>query len=206
MKNPNSKFYNLLALVVIMLTSCAIYSQNISHITTQNLVPNPSFEETKSSVKKINHAMRNFGLIAGWQSLVNSPDAHHPRINDIKFMHPAPKFLKQFGKQEPRTGDSKIGMYIAGDTFKEGVVAKLKRKLVPGKYYYFQMYASLGEGVSKGCTSSIGAYFSTRKPRITLTSKIELDVKAAGLICNTKGWSKICGKEKMKSIKRFKKS
>ena len=179
------------------------YSQNLTHTTNQNLILNPSFEQVKPSVTKLHHEMRNFGIIDGWRSLINSPDAFHPEMSKVKFIHKAPRFFNQFGQQTPRTGIAKVGMYIAGGQSKEGIITKLKQRLIPGKYYYFQMYASLAEGVSRACTSSIGAYFSARNPVITPTSKLKLHIASSEDICDTNEWTKICGVYKAKGTESY---
>ena len=130
-----------------------------SHLSAQNLIPNPSFEETNAAVRKLKHEMRNFGIMSDWKALTNSPDAHHPVVSDVKFDHRAPNFLNQFGEQLPRTGEGKIGMYVAGNSSKETIIARLLQPLKANTYYYFHMYVSLGEGLSNSCTSSIGFLF-----------------------------------------------
>ncbi|GAA3514646.1 hypothetical protein GCM10022393_30760 [Aquimarina addita] len=169
----------------------------------QNLIPNPSFEKTNPAVKKLIHEMRNFGVVSDWKALTNSPDAHHPFVNEVNFDHKAPNFLKQFGPQEPRTGEGQVGIYIAGNNTKESFTAKLNSPLKAGKYYYFHMYVSLSEGLSNSCTSSIGSYFTARVPRITETSKYNLHIESSKLICDTKGWTKVCGIYKAKGTEKY---
>lgn len=203
MNSPKFKVCFLVVTFFLISSTQKNYSQNLAHTTNKNLISNPSFEKTNAAVKKLNHAMRNFGVMSDWKKLINSPDVHHPAVSEVKFMHNVPNFLKQFGAQEPRTGEGKVGMYITGGQFKEGIISNLKTKLTPGKYYYFQMYASLGEGVSRGCTSSIGAYFSARIPKITPTSKLKLHIESAKNVCDTQVWSKICGVYKAKGTEKY---
>jgi len=168
------------------------------------LIPNPSFEETNAAVKKLKHEMRNFGVLADWKTLTNSPDAHHPVVQEVKFDHKAPNFLKQFGSQEPRTGDGKVGLYITSNNTKESIVTKLETPLKAGKYYYFHMYVSLGEGaVTNSCTSSIGSYFTARVPRITETSTYKLHIESSEMICDTNEWTKVCGVYKAKGTEKY---
>ncbi|MHA7058222.1 OmpA family protein [Aquimarina sp. M1] len=174
------------------------------HIYAQNLIPNPSFENTNAAVKKLKHEMRNFGVIADWKSLTNTPDAHHPAVSEVSFAHKAPGFLNQFGPQEPRTGASKVGLYITSNNTKESIVAKLVSPLKAGKYYYFHMYVSLGEGrVSNSCTSSIGSYFTARVPRITETSTYKLHIESSEMICDTKQWTKVCGVYRARGTEKY---
>ncbi|WP_378177109.1 OmpA family protein [Aquimarina sp. SS2-1] len=176
----------------------------INKSQAQNLIPNPSFENTNAAVKKLKHEMRNFGVLSDWKSLTNSPDAHHPAVSEVNFAHKAPGFLKQFGPQEPRTGEGKIGLYVTGNNTKESVVAKLVSPLKAGKYYYFHMYVSLGEGlVSNSCTSSIGSYFTARVPKITETSKYKLHIESSEMICDTKEWTKVCGVYRAKGTEKY---
>ncbi len=202
MRVPNSRFCLLVILFSVAFTQIG-RSQNFEHSITQNLIPNPSFENINTSVKRIEMEMQNFGIMRDWKASTNSPDAYHPGLSNVKFVHRSPNFLKQFGKQDPRTGEGKVGMYIAGGLYKEGVTAKLKKPLSPGKYYYFHMYVSLGEGISNSCTSSIGSYFTARVPKITATSKIKLHIESSKMVCNTKGWTKVCGVYKAKGTEKY---
>lgn len=186
---------------LILIITCLILIQYNSK--AQNLIPNPSFEKTNPAVKKLIHEMRNFGVMSDWKALTNSPDAHHPFVSEVNFSHKAPNFLKQFGPQEPRTGEGKVGLYIAGNASKESFTAKLKSPLKAGKYYYFHMYVSLSERLSNSCTSSIGSYFTARVPRITETSKYNLHIESSKLICDTKGWTKICGIYRAKGTEKY---
>lgn len=195
MNSPKSKLY----LVIVSIMYCFVIQ--VGH--AQNLIPNPSFEKTNAAVKKLKHEMMNFGIMSNWKSLVSSPDAHHPFVSEVKFDHKAPNFLKQFGQQDPRTGEGKIGMYIGGGAFKEGIITQLKQPLKAGKFYYFHMYVSLGEGISNSCTSSIGAYFTARFPKITETSKIPLHIESSEIICDTQEWVKVCGVYKAKGTEKY---
>lgn len=202
MRVPNSRFCLLLVVLAIMVTQSSI-SQNFVHSKNQNLIPNPSFEATNTAIARLDMEMQNFGIIKDWKATINSPDAYHPRLADIRFIHKAPNFLKQFGAQEPRTGEGKVGMYIAGGPYKEGVTAKLKQPLSKGRYYYFHMYVSLGEGISNSCTSSIGSYFTARRPKITTTSRFPLNIESSKMVCNTKGWTKVCGVYRAKGTEKY---
>ncbi len=202
MRVPNSKFCLLLVAFSVVFTQ-SVKSQDFAHSKAQNLIPNPSFENVNTTLKRLDMEMQNFGIMKDWKPAVNSPDAYHPRLEMIRFTHKSPNFLKQFGAQEPRTGEGKVGMYIAGGAYKEGVTAKLKRPLSAGKYYYFHMYVSLGEGISNSCTSSIGSYFSARDPKITLTSKLALHVESSKMVCDTKGWAKVCGVYRAKGTEKY---
>ncbi|WP_343913415.1 OmpA family protein [Aquimarina litoralis] len=196
MNSPKSNLYLLLiTIAMISVTSNAI---------AQNLIPNPSFEETNPSVKKMKHAMRNFGILSDWKTLTNTPDAHHPAVSEMKFTHKAPGFLEQFGPQEPRSGEAKVGLYITSNNTKESIVTKLKSPLKAGKYYYFHMYVSLGEGaITNSCTSSIGSYFTARMPRFTETSEYKLHIESSEMICDTKNWTKVCGVYKAKGTEKY---
>ncbi|WP_271782032.1 OmpA family protein [Aquimarina algiphila] len=202
MRVPNSKFCLLLIVFALMVSQSGT-SQNFTHSKNQNLIPNPSFEETNAAVKRLDMEMQNFGIMKDWKPAINTPDAYHPDLELIRFIHKSPNFLKQFGAQEPRTGEGKVGMYIAGGTYKEGVTAKLKRPLSAGKYYYFHMYVSLGEGISNSCTSSIGSYFSARSPKITGTSKLPLHIESSKMVCDTKEWVKVCGVYRAKGTEKY---
>ncbi len=202
MRVPNSKFFILFAAFVLMISQNST-GQNFEHSKRENLILNPSFEDINTNLKRVEMEMQNFPVMKNWKASVNSPDVYHPDLKKVKFTHKSPNFLKQFGKQDPRTGEGKVGMYIAGGLYKEGVTAKLRKPLSAGKYYYFHMYVSLGEGISNSCTSSIGSYFTARVPKITSTAKFPLHIKSSRMICDTKGWVKVCGVYKAKGTEKY---
>ncbi|UZO80863.1 OmpA family protein [Aquimarina sp. ERC-38] len=187
---------------LLLFINCVLFIK-INSIYSQNLIPNPSFEETNVAVKKLTHQMRNFGIMSDWKALTNSPDAYHPFLAEVDFAHKAPKFLNQFGPQEPRTGEGKVGFFVAGNASKEGIIAPLTAPLKAGTYYYFHMYVSLSEGISNSCTSSIGPYFTAIVPRITETSKFNLHITSPELLCDTQGWTKVCGVYKAKGTEKY---
>ena len=202
MRVPKPNLCLLLTILFITVAQSS-RSQNFTHSINQNLIPNPSFEEVNTSIRRLDMEMMNFGIMKDWKSAVNTPDAYHPQLSQIRYIHKAPNFLDQFGNQDPRTGEGKVGMYIAGGAYKEGVTAKLKRPLGAGKYYYFHMYVSLGEGISNSCTSDIGSYFSARSPKITGTARLPLHVKSSRMVCDTKGWVKVCGVYRAKGTEKY---
>ena len=204
MNSPKSTFYFLIGILCLTLSVEVVTAQTIlEHTTNENLLPNPSFEKTNSSVKRLTHEMRNFEILADWKPAINSPDAYHPYVEEVKFYHRAPGFLRQFGPQKPRSGEGKVGMYIAGGAYKEGITTKLVKPLKKGAYYYFHMYVSLAEGVSNSCTSSIGGYFSARSPKITETSNLPLHVKSSKMVCDSQSWTKVCGVYKAKGNEQY---
>ncbi|RZT00255.1 OmpA family protein [Aquimarina brevivitae] len=200
MNSPKFTFY-LLAILCLVFNSTTT-AQTLEHTTNENLLPNPSFENI-NEVSRLTHEMQNFEIMADWKPAINSPDVHHPYANEVKYYHIAPGFLKQFGPQKPRSGEGKVGMYIAGGAYKEGITAKLKQTLKKGAFYYFHIYVSLAEGVSNSCTSSIGGYFSARDPKITLTSRLPLHVQSSKMVCDAQGWTKVCGVYRAKGNEQY---
>lgn len=204
MNSPKSTFYFLTGLVCLLFTVAPTSAQRLlEHTTNENLLPNPSFEKTNNTIKRLTHEMRNFEVLADWKSAINSPDAYHPYVDQVKFYHRAPGFLKQFGQQNPRSGEGKVGMYIAGGVYKEGITTKLLKPLKKGAYYYFHVYVSLAEGASNSCTSSIGGYFSARSPKITETSNLPLHVQSSEIVCDSQNWTKVCGVYRAKGTEQY---
>lgn len=203
MRNRNSRFIVLTVVFCVFGFIQNTSAQNLTHSGGLNLIPNPSFENLDTSIRRMDMEMENFGVIKDWKVATSSPDVHHPDLDRISFLHKAPNFLKQFGDQKPRTGKGKVGMYIAGGVYKEGVTAKLKKTLTAGKFYYFHMYVSLGEGISNSCTSSIGSYFTARKPRISATSRLPLNIESSKVICDDKEWTKVCGVYRAKGTENY---
>ncbi|WP_109830738.1 OmpA family protein [Reichenbachiella versicolor] len=139
-------------------------------LSAQNMVINPSFEE----IWNCPYTMNQLKLVKSWFPFGTadpSPDYFH-RCADENNAMGIPKNI--FGTQEPRTGDSYIGMicYLTSKSGKswrvpanhrEFVMIQLTKPLVAGNKYYGEFYVSLADN----CEFSIdqlGMYFTKDMP------------------------------------------
>ncbi|MBA3985910.1 MAG: gliding motility-associated C-terminal domain-containing protein [Flavobacteriales bacterium] len=122
-------------------------------LLAQNLVPNPSFEDT------ISCPVYNSNLTdcAEWYSPIGTtPDYFNScGIGDVG----VPNNFN--GYQLPRTGNAYCGMYVGnpGLDWLEYIQVQLKNPMIIGNTYEFKMYVNLADK-SKYTTDAIGALFS----------------------------------------------
>jgi Secretion system C-terminal sorting domain len=131
-------FYLLIFIVVI--------KQSIA----QNLVPNPSFEDTTGCATNVwpNLACKD------WFPGQFSPDYYSNSYSCLAGVYP-------MDYQSPRTGLSYVGFYFwqPFGCIREYISVKLTQPLVAGTSYCLQFYFSRHEAYDAG-TNRVGAYFS----------------------------------------------
>lgn len=164
MNSNSQRFFNGAIRTVIL----SMFLGLSSTIYGQNLVPNPSFEDT------IHCPIPNSQLYysMGWLNPNGySPDYYHSCANSTNPNFGTPN--NWYGFQVPRTGVAYAGIYIpvnAGNNLREYVQTQLTSPLIAGNEYLVRFYVSLGDS-SIFSINSIGAYLST-----TAISSPTLDV------------------------------
>jgi outer membrane protein OmpA-like peptidoglycan-associated protein len=128
---------------------------------TQNLVPNPSFEEFSIKPLGPKRNTDKFGVNDWVSQNGGTPDYFNNTVKN--------KIVSTYnfmGYQEPKTGYSFVGLIIFDNKefsfYKEAIQTKLKKKLELGTIYCFSMYISLAEK-SDYCTNDIGVLFTKNK-------------------------------------------
>lgn len=123
---------------------------------TQNLVPNPSFEDT-------------IQCPAGLNSLTNAINWINPTIASPDHFHScntgtAGVPSNGFGSQAARTGNSYVGIhtsdFVSSNEYREYIQCELTSPLQIGQKYKVAFFVSLSEGSGKAC-DNIGAYLSS---------------------------------------------
>ena len=176
---------------------------NVSNITSQNLVLNPSFEEFESCPNSISQ-LTNCSSISTPNSATT--DYYNSCSNNYSSSTP----INAAGLQTPRTGNAYIGIltYQKNTHYTELVQCKLKEPLKANRYYKVSYYVSLSE-ISKFYHKSLGAYFS----KDSLTSK-HFDFRVQNkkylikemnteLLSNTDTWVLISSLYKAKGSEKF---
>lgn len=137
-------------LILLLLLPCFCFGQN--------LVPNPSFEDTvgcPTTVMEINKC-------ADWSSFRSSPDFFHSCAPQTPNWPSTP--INFFGHQQPASGDGYIGLYTLlpqAITEKEAAGAQLSAPMIVGLKYYVSFQVSLADTFVDQCfTSKLGARFS----------------------------------------------
>ena len=138
----------LLTIVVFFFLNTIGYSQN--------LIPNPSFEDTLRK-RTPNYALRN------WTSPnLGSPDYLTP-FNDSTLTFPRTAPNNFFGFQKAEDGVAYIGLLINSITnhiLREYVQVKLAKTLEKDSTYCFQIYVSLSDSMHYASKNQLGVYFS----------------------------------------------
>lgn len=136
-------------------------------VYSQNLVPNPSFENLKTAPSCDNPLSKDAfeAYIYDWSLPTDgSADIHSTLLpNSCILSQPnSTAFFPEFptGHQVPRTGNNFAGFapYIS-QWYREYISVKLTQALVPGQRYCCRMYMSLAENCSY-TQNNIGMYFS----------------------------------------------
>ncbi|MFN8394705.1 MAG: gliding motility-associated C-terminal domain-containing protein [Bacteroidia bacterium] len=169
-------------------------------LPAQNLVPNPSFEDTLSlgCDPFING---EFGQrVQNWYAPSSGTPDHYTTLNpqscwnhQPNSTYPGPICLK--GPQMPRTGDGMAGMFlytIATFEDREYVQVHLSSPLEVCQRYAVEFYVSLAEFTEFG-TNRLGAHLSVGPVIIGTSTVITAtpQVNAQGLISDTQNWVRI---------------
>jgi len=157
----------------------------------QNLVPNPSFEDTIS-------CPNNYGEIfkaAGWESFRFSPDYFHICNSNVVGVP-----SNDFGFQLPRTGNAYAGFisYRNYQFYREFLGIQLTQQLIVGQKYFISFYVSMAVNdlnSIKIATDNLGVRFSTIQ--YTMNSPAPVDnysqVFTNIIIQDTTNWIRISG-------------
>ena len=142
--------------------------------TEKNLVPNPSFEETRACPKDCDY----IGGVVSWNLFPNfSADYFHRCANVFQTIEYRRRFLREeilnfsvprsmFGYQEAHSGDAYAGISMCN----EALAVKLLRPLVKDSVYQVEFFVSLADSSNVG-TRHFGMYFSETPIRPALDNK-----------------------------------
>ena len=125
---------------------------------SQNLVHNPSFEDTIYCPSGMGYIyIANYWF----QPCTYNGNVNNSSSSDLyNICGWAPANL--VGYQNPRTGAgyAGIGVYAAPDNYEEYIESSLLSPLVQGKTYCVEFYVSLADSFSSIAITNLGAYFS----------------------------------------------
>ena len=173
--------------IIILLFTCRICN-------AQNLVPNPSFEDT------VTCPSGNLSNAVGWDAFRLSPDYFHPCNNSSIASFGVPS--NSFGSQSARTGNAYIGVRCFNATAsddREYAGTQLSQPLIIGVKYFASFYASRGSrtiasvnaGINKvGMRLSTGSFSSINNP---MPIDNYAQVYISTIISDTINWIKISG-------------
>lgn len=163
-------------------------------IIGQNLIPNPSFEDTNSlpcaqttSVSDFNNHLNNWYIPSAgtsdlYSSLISSPCfASTASISPIKT-----------GQQAPRTGNNYIGIatYYELD-YREYVSVELTEALVPGDKYLAQMYVSKADEF-EFASNNLAMYFSDSAiPPFSIIPNVTPQINPLVVVTDVINWVEI---------------
>ncbi len=127
---------------------------------SQNIVPNPSFEE----IKDLPNDMAQFYLSKYWFNVTSegTPDIYHAQAMPYARL-PMPTWA--YTHTYPHTGEACAG--IVGNTttgFQEYIGVKLSKKIKKGDFVKVQFYYTNGkDNIIGGLKTKLGVYFSNEK-------------------------------------------
>ena len=163
---------------------------------SQNLVPNPSFEDTvicPIGLGRIQDAV-------GWYHAGDSPDYFNPCANASGASNGVP--INFTGNQFAYDGNSYAGLVTSTihlpQTYREYIGVQLTQSLTIGTQYHASAYISRGDSIFGGdtikcSTSKFGFRFST----VSLNNAAPTDnfshVHSDSIITDAIGWTKISG-------------
>lgn len=181
-------FVNLLTLLFFLQTTSVSYSQNI--------VPNPSFEDTAYCVTGSGEMPAAFG----WESYKDTPDYFNPCTSDPDVSTPN----NWGGYQQAATGNaySALGTYssyFGKVNGREFIGRNLSFPLTIGSKYFvsFKVSLSISSVIWANCaTNNLGASFSTI-PYHWVTNPVSITnnpkIFSPTIITDTLGWTTITG-------------
>lgn len=177
----------LIALVLLFLLCC--YSA-----MAQNLVLNPSFEDTVGCPDNYSTLSDETIHAKGWSSFYATPD-YFNSCNANQIVGVPNNF---FGHQNAASGNAYMGLYsyqYQTGVYREIVGCKLLKPLVPGNKYYASIKVNLADS-SNLASNNIGLGFSTIFYDFSVNPvPINAQAKAYSfsIITDTASWIKISG-------------
>ncbi len=140
------KFLNLI--IWIWIIFCA------THCVAQNIIVNPSFEDTIQA---------NFGIIRakGW----SSPTQGSPDLMDSLSRPEYHVPQNQVGYQFAQDSSRYFGLVLFSKNrinLREYIQSELNHKLIEDSAYCFQFFISLGDSSNYAIKNNLGIYFSTQ--------------------------------------------
>lgn len=167
---------------------------------SQNLVPNPSFEDTDLFFCGIMTSSDFNSAASEWQTPGDgSPDMYYTNINDTCFnfqpnsTYSGPIGIK--GSQIPRTGNIMVGFgafTIQGMEQREYIEVALSTPLTVGSHYVVEFYVSLADSI-EFATDNLGIYLSEQLINQASNSVISAtpQIQSNGMITDTQNWVRI---------------
>jgi hypothetical protein len=165
-------------------------------VNAQNLVPNPSFEDTAYCVTGSGEIQASIG----WDSYLESPDYFHPCSNDPFVSVPN----NWGGYQQPASGNAYCALGTYSSAFgningREFIGRSLSSPLFVGTKYYvsFKVNLSISSTIWANCaTNNIGAGFTT-SPYHWSTNPLSVNnnpkVYFDSIITDTLNWTTVFG-------------
>lgn len=167
--------------------------------SSQNLVPNPSFEDYSSC----NFGMGSLDSCLSWFQIKPSPDYYNSCIQSTYPNSPDIPF-NNGGFQQSRTGNGMIGLFaserIYGGDSREYAHVQLTEPLVSAQNYYVQFYVNLSNN-SHYAVKTLGAYLDDSIPLFCSSCWVQSRFVAtpqilhngSGAITDTVNWIRVSG-------------
>ncbi|MDA3882638.1 MAG: OmpA family protein [Bacteroidales bacterium] len=180
--------------IIIFITSIFFFT----NIQSQNLVPNPSFEDFKKCPEKVSQIKKTLYWVS---PTVGTPD-YYNSCNNGEVGIP----INTSGYQFPFNGNAYIGiiLYSKNDSYREYVQVKLVDKLEKHKIYKLSLYVCLRES-SLYSIDKIEVFFSNNKIKSKKRGILDSIPQISNniIIKDTLKWTLISGYYKAKGNEEY---
>ena len=163
------------------------------NIKSQNLVPNPSFEQHIICP----YQQDMFAYVTGWSSYGGTPDYFNTCVPPCSIPQSCVGIPSNFfGYQTAFAGNAYAGIVTSQygcPSCHEFILTQLISTLVPGKKYNVSMYVSRGNGInSHGATNNLGFRFFTT-PTLVYQVQNFANINDTAIVTDSVNWTKISG-------------
>ncbi len=180
-----------------------LFILNLTYISnSQNLVPNPSFEDTIECP----YTTQQINFSKFWNSPTEGSPDYYNKCTESPFVS-IPKNM--FGWQYPKTGSAYVGISLFSPTsisFREYIQTELINLLDVNKKYYIVFFINLSNR-SNYAVNNIGVYFSNTSfyeaHKHELTFNTQIENSSSNPLTDTLNWMKVEGIYKAKGGEKY---
>ncbi len=177
--------------IILIALLSVILSKNNS--AQQNLVLNPSFEDVNENELSCNYynASSFDASMNNWETRLGTADIYNTILDVNCVMHPNNSSPASYGYQNPKTGNSYIGIAIGVNNtpIRESILGELSEPLEVGKTYLIRFFVSLADKRSYAI-NNLGIKFLT-SDNTNNVSGLTADAYNSEIVSDKIGWTEL---------------